>query len=146
MEFSLKHYNYIKKYKNIKEIDKYLNDNFNEFYEIIYSNYDSSGKNSYIYIDKCMFNLFTTSFNKIKLPNDFDWEKYDSFMNSIRMYTEKGRVLKQYPFVFLTKYPLKALEILNNCKDDDEYCVMNIGLFFPDYDFVKYVCDSKDEK
>jgi hypothetical protein len=144
MEFSLKHYDNIKKINNINEIRKYLNDNFNDFYENIYSKYDSSVK--YSYIDKSMFNLFTTFFKNFKLPNDFDWKKYDAFNNSIRIYTEKGRVLKKYPFMFLTKFPLKALEILNDCKDDDEYCVMNIGLFFSDYDFVEYVCDNKDEK
>ena len=58
-------------------------------------------------------------------------------MKAITIHTEKGNILKKYPFHFLTKHPEKALEILNTCKDNEEYCVMEIIYYF--YHNIKYV-------
>lgn len=58
-----------------------------------------------------------------------------------------GRDLKQYGLTSLTSFPVKSLELLNSCKDDEYYCSMNPGYFINDnisYRKVYYLCESGD--
>lgn len=60
-----------------------------------------------------------------------------------------GSVIKENNLLNLTPNPEKASELLNSCKDDEYYCVMNPKYIIADYrhrDYIKYYCDSDDIK
>jgi hypothetical protein len=58
-----------------------------------------------------------------------------------------GSEIKENNLISLSPYPEKSLELLNSCKDDEYYCVMNPKYIIADYrlrDYIKYYCDSND--
>jgi hypothetical protein len=60
-----------------------------------------------------------------------------------------GSVIKENNLLKLSSNPEKASELLNSCKDDEYYCVMNPKYIIADYrhrDYIKYYCDSDDIK
>lgn len=60
-----------------------------------------------------------------------------------------GSEIKENNLTSLSLYPEKSKELLNSCKDDEYYCVMNPKYIILDYryrDYIKYYCDSDNSK
>lgn len=58
-----------------------------------------------------------------------------------------GSEIKENNLLSLSRYPEKSSELLNSCKDDEYYCVMDPKYVIMDYryrKYIKYVCDSDD--
>jgi hypothetical protein len=55
-----------------------------------------------------------------------------------------GKEIKEHGLTSLTPYPLRSLELLNSCKDEEEYCVMDPKYLIIDSKKVKYLCNSEN--
>jgi len=73
------------------------------------------------------------------------YHKLDKLRGLFHDHVYLGRVIKKNNLTSLTHYPEKALELLQSCEDDEDYCVMDPIYLITDYKkLVEYYCDSDD--
>ena len=133
-----------------------IKNRFDMFCSEIYLKCPSSNA-TYAFLDKYIFALFLdlyrqfhqtfsdiNVFKKGQQTFEYDHKQFKRFVKFISYSTISGKILKQFPFVCLTKSPADAQDMLETCKDDEEYCPMPLRYYFIDRDSVSYVCGSKD--
>jgi hypothetical protein len=73
---------------------------------------------------------------------------YTEFNQLLDLYNKNvyfGKEIKQHHLTSLTPYPSKSLELLNSCKDEEEYCIMDPKyLIIDSQQQVTYLCNSEN--
>jgi hypothetical protein len=133
---------------NIEELIANLKDLCVEFNNNIVNaeNFDLTiNIRSYLVIKMLASFLYEYVYSEENMPHD----KLDMLDRLTSNGVFLGSEIKENNLLKLSPNPEKSLELLNSCKDDEYYCVMNPKYIILDYryrDFIKYYCSSDNSK